>query len=60
MTQMTDDQIRDAAYTLYGSDNVDFDTDARISRSDEGHAWVQAWVYVPRGPHACFTDIKGD
>lgn len=46
-----DEAARAAARKLYGSDDVEIDVDATVTRLDEpgpteGDAWVQAWVYV--------------
>jgi len=47
-TGYTDEQYREAAYRVWnGYDlRINIDDDAKVSRSDEGHAWVQAWVVV--------------
>lgn len=48
---ITDFQYRNHAKSIYGSNDVEFDTEAKISRCDDGQnsetgAWVQAWVFV--------------
>lgn len=35
------------ARRLYGSENIEIDEPARVSRGSNG-AWVQAWVFVPK------------
>jgi len=40
----TDDEIR-RARGLYGSDEVEVDENAQVSRADDG-AWVGAWVWL--------------
>ena len=40
-----DERSRTLAKQEYGSDEIEFDTDAKVSPSDHG-AWVAAWVYV--------------
>lgn len=37
---------RAAAEELYGSDEIEFDDDARVSHADDGY-WVGAFVWVP-------------
>jgi hypothetical protein len=45
----TDREWADAAFRLYDSSDIDFDTDATVSVGDDGeYAWVQAWVRVLR------------
>lgn len=39
------ERFRAAAKQEYGSDEIEFDTDAKVAPSDHG-TWVQAWVYV--------------
>jgi hypothetical protein len=47
--QPTDKEWADAAFRLYDSSDIDFDTDAKVSVADDGdYAWVQAWVRVHR------------
>jgi hypothetical protein len=36
-----------AARSLYGSDDIEVDGDAKVSRANDG-VWVQAWVWVPK------------
>lgn len=40
---------RDSAKAIYGSDDIEIDNDAVVSRGDAG-AFVQAWVWVQGGP----------
>ena len=47
MIGYTDDEAREQARKLYGSDEVEFDEDAKVSHLNSGAAWVQAWVWVP-------------
>jgi len=43
----TVEQYRRAASRLYGNDGeIEVDADARVSRSDDGGAYVQAWLWV--------------
>lgn len=39
------ERFRDLAKQEYVSDEIEFETDAKVSPSDHG-AWVAAWVYV--------------
>ena len=43
----SDAAYRDAARSLYGTEDVNVDDDAVISRGDDEGAWVAAWVWVP-------------
>lgn len=38
-------ELLDTAYNLYGSDDISFDKNPRVSQSEDG-AWVEAWVWV--------------
>jgi hypothetical protein len=40
----TDDEIKRATQ-VYGNDNIEVDTDAKASRTDQG-VWVQGWLYL--------------
>jgi hypothetical protein len=50
--QTKDEAARLAARAVWGSDEIEFDDDARVSHSENADpeigdgAWVQAWVYV--------------
>lgn len=33
-------------YANPSDDNIEIDTDAKVSRGDDDGAWVAAWVYV--------------
>lgn len=35
------------ACTMYATDDINIDDDAKVSYADDGACWVQAWVYVP-------------
>jgi hypothetical protein len=44
----TDDWYRESARELYGEDGeIEVDSNARVSRGDDGGAYVEAWVWVP-------------
>lgn len=45
MTEQTDDDLRRAARATYGSDDIEIDDNAIVSRGDDG-AFVAAWVWV--------------
>ena len=45
MTEQTDDDLRRAARATYGSDDIEIDDNAVVSRGDDG-AFVAAWVWV--------------
>jgi hypothetical protein len=42
---MTDEELRAMAQDEYGSDDIEVDDNAVVSRGDEG-AFVAAWVWV--------------
>jgi hypothetical protein len=42
----TDEIIRKLAITEWASDEINIDASAKVSRNDDGGAWVQAWLYV--------------
>ena len=42
-----------AAKENYGSDDIEFDADCKVSESDDG-AFVQAWVWVSK------DDVEGE
>lgn len=46
MTEQSDETLRERARAQYGSDEIEVDDDAQISRAQDGGAWVQAWVYI--------------
>lgn len=50
MVTLTDEQYREAARNVYGSDDVEFDQGVRlpkVSRArDESGAWIAAWVWI--------------
>src|SRR4051812_10394330 len=46
---LTDDDYREQArqaYAVGSDDDIEIDSDAKVSPNDEGGAWVAAWVYV--------------
>lgn len=44
---LSDQELREEARAIYGSDDIEIDDNASVSRCDgEPAAWVQAWVYV--------------
>lgn len=52
MTGWTDEEARERARKLYGSDEIEVDVDAQVTQLDEpgpveGAAWVAAWLFVP-------------
>ena len=50
MLETTDQEYRDLAKAQYGSGEIEFDEDAKISVGEDAQgpagAWVQAWVWV--------------
>lgn len=46
MSQLSDDDIRKLAREIYSSDEVQVDSNAKVSRGDDEGAYVQAWVWV--------------
>lgn len=46
MAEQSDDDLRQAARAAYGSDDIEIDDNAIVSRGDDG-AFVAAWVWVP-------------
>jgi hypothetical protein len=45
------DYYRDVAKRLWAEDELEIDDNARVACTDDGFAWVQAWVRVERdGP----------
>lgn len=44
---MTEDEYRTRARELYGDEDLDIDTDAKVSVGDDG-VWVAAWVWVSK------------
>lgn len=45
MAEQSDDDLRQAARAAYGSDDIEIDDNAIVSRGDDG-AFVAAWVWV--------------
>jgi len=47
IAQLSDDEYRRLAKQQYESEGkIEIDQHARVSRSEDGGAWVQGWVFV--------------